>query len=76
MYLSMAYLKAGDAKKAEEILTGNGGLVLLDFREGDRFLDILYRSIRKTVYGEDYSEVIVPEQFDFIVSDIKTEETE
>lgn len=76
MYLSMAYLKAGDAKKAEEILTGNGGLVLLDFREGDKFLDILYRSIRKTVYGEDYSEVIVPEQFDFIVSDIKTEETE
>lgn len=76
MYLSMAYLKAGDAKKAEEILIGNGGLVLLDFREGDKFLDILYRSIRKTVYGEDYYEVIVPEQFDFIVSDIKTEETE
>lgn len=76
MYLSMAYLKAGDAKKAEEILTGNGGLVLLDFREGDKFLDILYRSIRKTVYGENYNEVIVPEQFDFIVSDIKTEKTE
>lgn len=76
MYLSMAYLKAGDAKKAEEILTGNGGLVLLDFREGDKFLDILYRSIRKTVYGENYNDVIVPEQFDFIVSDIKTEETE
>lgn len=76
MYLSMAYLKAGDAKKAEEILTGNGGLVLLDFREGDKFLDILYRSIRKTVYGENYNEVIVPEQFDFIVSDIKAEKTE
>ena len=76
MYLSMAYLKSGDAKKAEKILTENGGLVLLDFREGDKFLDILYRSIRKTVYGEDYYEVIVPEQFDFIVSDIKTEETE
>lgn len=76
MYLSMAYLKAGDAKKAEEILTGNGGLVFLDFREGDKFLDILYRSIRKTVYGENYNEVIVPEQFDFIVSDIKTEKTE
>lgn len=76
MYLSMAYLKAGDAKKAEEILTGNGGLVLFDFREGDKFLDILYRSIRKTLYGENYNEVIVPEQFDFIVSDIKTEETE
>lgn len=76
MYLSMAYLKAGDAKKAEEILTGNGGLVLLDFREGDKFLDILYRSIRKTVYGENYNEIIVPEQFDFIVSDIKTEKTE
>lgn len=76
MYLSMAYLKAGDSKKAEEILTGNGGLVLLDFREGDKFLDILYRSIRKTVYGENYNEVIVPEQFDFIVSDIKTEKTE
>lgn len=76
MYLSMAYLKSGDAQKAEKILTGNGGLVLLDFREGDKFLDILYRSIRKTVYGENYNEVIVPEQFDFIVSDIKTEKTE
>lgn len=76
MYLSMAYLKSGDAQKAEKILTGNGGLVLLDFREGDKFLDILYRSIRKELYGENYSEVIVPEQFDFIVSDIKTEKTE
>lgn len=76
MYLSMAYLKSGDAMKAEEILTGNGGLVLLDFREGDKFLDILYRSIRKTLYSENYNEVTVPEQFDFIVSDIKMEETE
>ncbi len=72
MYLSMAYLKSGDAQKAEKILTGNGGLVLLDFREGDKFLDILYRSIRKELYGENYSEVIVPEQFDFIVADINT----
>lgn len=37
MYLSMAYLKTGNAKKAEEILLSDGGLVLLDFREGDKF---------------------------------------
>lgn len=68
MYLSMAYLKCGDAKRAEEILTGNGGLVILDFREGDRFLNELYRGIRKALYKEQDSEITVPEQFDFIVS--------
>lgn len=68
MYLSMAYLKSGNAGKAEEILTGNGGLYLLDFREGDRFLNTLYRGIRKALYGENDSEITVPEQFDFIVS--------
>ena len=41
MYLSMAYLKSGNAEKAEEILLADGGLVLLDFREGDKFLDKL-----------------------------------
>lgn len=68
MYLSMAYLKNGDADKAEKVLTGNGGLDILDFREGDRFLDKLYRGIRKKLYNENDSEIIVPEQFDFIVS--------
>ncbi len=67
MYLSMAYLKSGSAKRAEEILTGNGGLKLLDFREGDKFLDELYRGIRKELYNEKESEITVPEQFDFIV---------
>ena len=67
MYLSMAYLKAGDAKQAEHILLDDGGLVLLDFREGDRFLDELYRGIRLALYHE--TEVTVPEQFDFIVAD-------
>lgn len=67
MYLSMAYLKSGNAEKAEEILIGNGGLILYDFREGDKFLDILYRGIRKELYGETDSEITVPEQFDFIV---------
>lgn len=74
MYLSMAYLKSGNAKKAEEILLSDGGLVLLDFREGDRLLDKLYRGIRKELYNESYDDVIVPEQFDFIVADFKTEE--
>ena len=76
MYLSMAYLKTGNAKKAEEILLSDGGLVLLDFREGDKFLDKLYHGIRKELYNECYDDVIVPEQFDFIVADIKTEERE
>lgn len=72
MYLSMAYLKSGNAEKAEEILLSDSGLILLDFREGDRFLDKLYRSIRKELYNESYDEVTVPEQFDFIVADFKT----
>lgn len=76
MYLSMAYLKSGDAKKAEEILLNGGGLVLLDFREGDKFLDKLYRGIRKELYCENYNEITVPEQFDFIVADFKTEDIE
>lgn len=67
MYCSMAYLKSGNAKRAEEILTKDGGLHVLDFREGDKFLDKLYRGIRKALYGENDSEITVPEQFDFIV---------
>lgn len=76
MYLSMAYLKSGNAEKAEEILLSDGGLVLLDFREGDKFLDKLYRGIRKELYNESYADITVPEQFDFIVADFKTEEKE
>lgn len=76
MYLSMAYLKSGNAKEAEDILLADGGLTLLDFREGDRFLDKLYRGIRTELYNEKYDEVIVPKQFDFIVADFKTEEEE
>lgn len=76
MYLSMAYLKSGNAEKAERILLVDGGLTLLDFREGDKFLDRLYRGIRKALYHENYDDVIVPEQFDFIVADFKTEEEE
>lgn len=68
MYLSYACLKSGDATRAEQILTSGGGLNLLDFREGDRFLDRLYRGIRSALYGENEKEVIVPQQFDFIVS--------
>lgn len=39
-------------------------------------MDKLYRGIRKELYNERYDDVIVPEQFDFIVADIKTEEEE
>lgn len=67
MYLSMAYLRAGDADMAEKVLLQDGGLKLLDFREGDKFLDTLYKGIRKEKYGEDEREVTVPLQFDFIV---------
>ena len=73
IYLSRAYLGIGNAKKAEDILTSNGGLKLLDFREGDKFLDKLYREIRVELYGEKYKDIVVPKQFDFIVSDFKTE---
>ena len=73
MYLSRAYLGIENAKKAEEILTSKGGLKLLDFREGDKFLDKLYREIRVELYGENYKDIVVPKQFDFIVSDFKTE---
>lgn len=76
MYLSMAYLKIGDAQKAEDILLSDGGLILLDFREGDKFLDKLYRGIRKALYNENDNDITVPEQFDFIVADFKTEEEE
>ena len=68
MYLSMAYLKTGDVDTAESLLTQDGGLILFDFREGDRFLDTLYRSIRKQKYGESSSEIQIPRQFDFIVT--------
>lgn len=68
MYLAMAYLKTGDVDTAEQILTQDGGLLLFDFREGDRFLDTLYRSIRKQKYGESSAEIQIPQRFDFIVS--------
>lgn len=68
MYLSLAHLKAGNAEKANEILTENGGLDLLDFREGDRMLDVLYRGIRKELYNEQDKDIVVPEKFDFIVA--------
>lgn len=67
MYLSMAYLKAGDADKAEKVLMQGGGLKLLDFREGDKFLDLLYKGIRKEKYSEKEKEIVVPKQFDFLV---------
>ncbi len=73
MYLSRAYLGVNNAEKAEEILTLNGGLKLLDFREGDKFLDKLYREIRVQLYNENYKNIVVPKQFDFIVSDFKTD---
>lgn len=68
MYLSFCFLKTGDADTAEEILLRDGGLNLLDFREGDKFLDMLYKGIRKLKYGEKESEAEVPPQFDFIVA--------
>lgn len=67
--LAVAYLGAGDAKRAEEILLSDGSLQLLDYREGDRMLDTLYRGIRKALYHETDAQITVPEQFDFIVAD-------
>lgn len=72
MYLSLALLNNGNPQKAESVLTENGGLKLLDFREGDKMLDVLYRGIRRKLYNESNEDITVPEQFDFIVA--KTEE--
>lgn len=71
MYLAIAYLHSANAEKAQELLLENGGLELLDIREGDRTLDRLYRGIRKELFDEDPKKVTVPEQFDFIVADQK-----
>lgn len=68
MYLSFCFLKIGDADTAEKILLSNGGLELIDFREGDKFLDKLYKGIRILKYGEEESKITVPQKFDFIVS--------
>lgn len=67
MYLSMCYLKTGDAQKAEEILYENGGLDVPDYREGEKFLNNLYKGIRMAKYGENEDEIEVPMQFNYIV---------
>ena len=58
-------------KRRRNSCSKNGGLELLDIREGDRTLDRLYRGIRKELFDEDPKKVTVPEQFDFIVADQK-----
>lgn len=67
MYLSMCYLKTGDAQKAEDILYENGGLDVPDYREGEKFLNNLYKGIRMAKYGENEDEIEVPMQFNYIV---------
>lgn len=67
MYLSMCYLKTGDAQKAEEILYENGGLDVPDYREGEKFLNNLYKGIRMAKYGENEDDIEVPMQFNYIV---------
>lgn len=67
MYLSMCYLKTGNAQKAEDILYENGGLDVPDYREGEKFLNNLYKGIRMAKYGEKEEEIEVPMQFNYIV---------
>lgn len=67
MYLSMCYLKTGDAQKAEDILYENGGLDVPDYREGEKFLNNLYKGIRMAKYGENEDDIEVPMQFNYIV---------
>lgn len=67
MYLSMCYLKTGDAQKAEDILYENGGLDVPDYREGEKFLNNLYKGIRMAKYGEKEDDIEVPMQFNYIV---------
>lgn len=67
MYISMCYLKTGDAQKAEDILYENGGLDVPDYREGEKFLNNLYKGIRMAKYGENEDDIEVPMQFNYIV---------
>lgn len=67
MYLSMCYLKIGNAQTAEDILYENGGLDVPDYREGEKFLNNLYKGIRMAKYGEKEEEIEVPMQFNYIV---------
>lgn len=67
MYISMCYLKTGDAQKAEDILYENGGLDVPDYREGEKFLNNLYKGIRMAKYGEKEDDIEVPMQFNYIV---------
>ncbi len=68
MYLSYAYLKLGNTEKAQKLLLDNGGLYIPDYREGEKFLDTLYREIEHKLTGTPENEIIVPKQFDFIVA--------
>lgn len=68
MYLSFAYLNIGDVEKAKILLWENDGLYISDYREGEKFLDILYREIEHKLTGTPKNEIIVPKQFDFIVA--------
>lgn len=68
MYLSYAMLKIGNTTKAAALLFENGGLYIPDYREGEKFLDILYREIQHELTGVDMKDIVVPKQFDFIVA--------
>lgn len=68
MYLSFAYLNIGNVEKAKNLLWENGGLYIPDYREGEKFLDILYREIEHKLTGTPKHEIIVPKKFDFIVA--------
>ena len=68
MYLSYAYLKLGYTDIAKSLLLDNGGLYIPDYREGEKFLDILYREIEHKLTGTPENEIIMPKQFDFIVA--------
>lgn len=68
MYLAYAHLKTGNAQKAQTLLLENGGLSIPDYREGEKFLDMLYREAEHKINGTPIDEVAVPEKFDFIVA--------
>lgn len=69
LYLAYSLLKVGNAKQAENILYTNEGLIINDYREGDKMLNNLYRGIREKLYGEDRKKVVVPIEFDYVVVD-------
>ncbi len=66
LYLAVAYSHLNEYKLAENIIL-NSSFDIVDYREGDKMLNKLYKDIRVKLYGEAEKDVIVPYNLDFVV---------